>query len=1685
MFINRLNELFEHTFTAKDVPVAFRDGQVMCQLMNLCLSLQQLAQVSINTAATPAAAEANFSAFFARAKEFGLPEALVFAPDTLSTGAADANLIRIMHFVLGNWIGLECCQVDEANVKPEEPAPPSRPARPSSRPVPPAKPSLPPAKPPLPTSKPKVAGPPRPAQKPAVSAKPQRPDGPAQSQQPRGPRPRAAPGSANSSRKGPRPPPGAWRGPQRPPPPGVATGRSARPPPGVTTGRNGARPPPGTIGIRGRTNNQRRSNRQRSSPQPPRQRSSPQPPRQRSPARLDEKTLEEQKLLAQQILTRDKPRPDAVKPNKRESTGARALREQRELALRLERQALEQQRISAFGLAPHEDTPLPPVPGDASPSPAKKMAPAPPAAAKPAPAAKPKNIAAAVFGNRPPPPQQPGRAASPKPARPLSPRASPHRASSPAAVDTPPSVSKPEKPEPGVPKPAAAPKPPPSKTPPKLAAKPPAAAPGPEAASDDADAPLERRPSAVRALAEKLGDIYARPQPPPKAASGSPPARRATMDASSEAGGDKGSGMLGFFKKRNTLRNPELRLQKPSSEDLTGDEHAGRHRPIGRNQTIDLGELSHDEAGTDDDDERHGSFTKALTSKLSVFRKKPRSQDDDAEADHSDSSAAPSANGSRSMLGNLFRKRSKEALIEEQPASDAPPPSDEAEVARPASPKPAPRPRSPTAKPRPSSTSSAPDETSPGGSSSPGGPRPQPKPRASPSPARRPSSSDLSVTPARRPSSSDLGVSPLASAVAEAKAAGAWPPPPPPAKAKPAPPAAKPATAAKPALTQKPSVKLPPPSKPPPSLAGAAATAPPSAASPPTAPKPPPNKPPPSLSSAPAPAPRPLSTGSAPMPRPLSTGSAPAPPAPAAKPALKPPPSKPPPSLAAAPVEQEENGEDTAETGEYLHVGDEDVYTDVATESEDIYSVPPTAPAAAAVAAAVAAQAAKVKGDEEVYSAVPGGGAGAAATERPRNWPPPPPPKKTLSMISSSSSTDEPAGGPAPERAASMLVEPAPRPNVKVLRAQSMPPDSELESQYTAIRHLDNFEQLQIIATRMMDQVEIKDRKFLMRKFTSCFTAKDAINWLILEKTARDDLEAIQIGNKMIDCDMFHHVQDRDRRFEKGNAMAMTYYRWNEPYRWHHPDEPAPPSPSPDDDEGNAAEDQAEPEHGHLFVVHAFRDPTLKCYTCRKVLGLLKASMQCSRCEVSVHEKCSRTAPTCVGYPFERLEKEERRRSKIEEKERRAAEERERKANEDRERKERKLEKAKSKRIKKQQQVEEKAERARERAAAAAAVAEEDAESEPEPESDTEPMEDLSGDEGAGAVDEAFAQDIQDAGGYYAEDGAWVSGYYTEEGEWITTAVYVMDEETNEWVCEYEGDEEGSGDDEMDDDDDDDWDEDDGDTDDWDDDDELTAVNEGVSALSMPQPAVPGPVKDDFGYAGHQAIYEEVPDEVKADARKAPTPSGDTFTSTTKAGLKHDDIYESVARKSRSSQEEDIYADVDRQEEDGQQASTDGGGSSGGGGGGGSGGGPARSGSMRKGLHDIRMALNNRPVSIYGGVKLPVPGAEAFPEPREPTPDAPDAGPITVIFRSQNKLWKEQPHVVASGLLDTLDKQAIKRQEAIFELGYSEEAYLKDVQALNKVFLLPLEAHTRAVAFKGGEPMINRDLLTRLSQVGF
>eukprot|EP00039_Didymoeca_costata_P008904 m.118488 g.118488 ORF g.118488 m.118488 type:complete len:882 (-) comp14278_c0_seq1:5300-7945(-) len=59
--------------------------------------------------------------------------------------------------------------------------------------------------------------------------------------------------------------------------------------------------------------------------------------------------------------------------------------------------------------------------------------------------------------------------------------------------------------------------------------------------------------------------------------------------------------------------------------------------------------------------------------------------------------------------------------------------------------------------------------------------------------------------------------------------------------------------------------------------------------------------------------------------------------------------------------------------------------------------------------------------------------------------------------------------------------------------------------------------------------------------------------------------------------------------------------------------------------------------------------------------------------------------------------------------------------------------------------------------------------------------------------------------------------------------------------------------------------------------------------------------------------------------------------------------------------------------------------------------------------------------------------------------------------RAKGRLWKEQPNVKSNSGYSKLSKQEIQRQELIFELVYSEAAFVQDVTILLNVFINPLK----------------------------
>ena len=67
--------------------------------------------------------------------------------------------------------------------------------------------------------------------------------------------------------------------------------------------------------------------------------------------------------------------------------------------------------------------------------------------------------------------------------------------------------------------------------------------------------------------------------------------------------------------------------------------------------------------------------------------------------------------------------------------------------------------------------------------------------------------------------------------------------------------------------------------------------------------------------------------------------------------------------------------------------------------------------------------------------------------------------------------------------------------------------------------------ELKAIGTRMASNLEIRDREYHFRKYSSCFLGRDAVRWLQKNVSGVESKEdAIRLGNRMIEEGLFSHV---------------------------------------------------------------------------------------------------------------------------------------------------------------------------------------------------------------------------------------------------------------------------------------------------------------------------------------------------------------------------------------------------------------------------------------------------------------------------------------------------------------------------------------------------------------------------------
>ena len=87
-------------------------------------------------------------------------------------------------------------------------------------------------------------------------------------------------------------------------------------------------------------------------------------------------------------------------------------------------------------------------------------------------------------------------------------------------------------------------------------------------------------------------------------------------------------------------------------------------------------------------------------------------------------------------------------------------------------------------------------------------------------------------------------------------------------------------------------------------------------------------------------------------------------------------------------------------------------------------------------------------------------------------------------------------------------------------------------------RNLARDELLQLIGGRMKAGVPPKNKSWWGKKYKKCFAAGDAIAWLDAEGYTADKTAAVRMCTEMLEHNMFVHVADAARGFEKGSTIS-------------------------------------------------------------------------------------------------------------------------------------------------------------------------------------------------------------------------------------------------------------------------------------------------------------------------------------------------------------------------------------------------------------------------------------------------------------------------------------------------------------------------------------------------------------------
>jgi pyruvate/2-oxoglutarate dehydrogenase complex dihydrolipoamide dehydrogenase (E3) component len=76
---------------------------------------------------------------------------------------------------------------------------------------------------------------------------------------------------------------------------------------------------------------------------------------------------------------------------------------------------------------------------------------------------------------------------------------------------------------------------------------------------------------------------------------------------------------------------------------------------------------------------------------------------------------------------------------------------------------------------------------------------------------------------------------------------------------------------------------------------------------------------------------------------------------------------------------------------------------------------------------------------------------------------------------------------------------------------------------------------------RMMDELDIQDRRYRLSKYKQCFIGSEAVVWMLSNDIAKDEEDAVRLGNMLLNSGMFHHVT-RDHEFKNENL----FYRFRQ-----------------------------------------------------------------------------------------------------------------------------------------------------------------------------------------------------------------------------------------------------------------------------------------------------------------------------------------------------------------------------------------------------------------------------------------------------------------------------------------------------------------------------------------------------------